>query len=253
MRTKRIADRFTADVSDASPGSLITLDSTQSHHLLRVLRAEVGCPLTVFGGGREFSARLSIHEGDHAIVELLNETPPSPMPVLKITSALPWLKGGRTEFLVQKLTELGVAKAIIYMSENEVAHGDASKLARLKTVARESCKQCRRGIELDISFQPSLRHAVESCRLPSGQSLVLFEREQSVQFTSALESAGIRNNEKSQPPILIASGPEGGFSDKEIETVAGCAVTVSLGSRILRADTAPIAAVSAALAVCGEF
>jgi len=164
--------------------------------------------------------------------------------------ALPWIKGGKTEFLVQKLTELGAAGVMVYHARREVARGDDSKIERLARVAIEACKQCERVDVPQISSAASLEAAVRRYeqQVPGGFKWLLHERQGQRLLSQAFAAAA-------QPiaSVFIASGPEGGFHPEEIEPVADAMEFISLGPRILRAETAPLAAAAAVLALSGNF
>ena len=102
-----MAERFHVETSGLSSGDVVALDREESHHLLKVMRVRPGQAVRVFGAGREYEAVLTGTQDGKAVVELRREIPVLTPPLLRLVFALPWLKGGKTEYMVQKLTELG--------------------------------------------------------------------------------------------------------------------------------------------------
>ena len=244
-----MADRFHAELSSAAPGALVSLDRAESHHLVRVMRAGDGSRLRVFGGGREFEAVLRRADPAGAGVELLEERPALQPPRMRCSAAIPWLKSGNTDFLVEKLCELGVAGIVVFRSRREVAHGDEARLAKLGRTALEACKQCGRADVPPVTGADSLQAAVAVSGVPASRALVMYEQSTGTLLSCAVTRAG----DPAVSPWLLASGPEGGFHADEIAAVADSATVVTLGPRILRAETAPLAAVSAMLALGGDL
>jgi 16S rRNA (uracil1498-N3)-methyltransferase len=214
------------------------------------MRARPGDEIIVFGDNGQFAATLTgttdrgiatLVVGDH-----VQGPPPSSV---DMTFAVPWIKGGKTELLVQKLTELGASRIIAFQARREVVKGDDSKIDRLKRVALEACKQCERVDVPVIEIAPGLIAAIEACdEIPVGSRLMLHER-QGHNLLGCLVLPALEVSQK----IMIASGPEGGWHPEEVQAVANKIVVASLGQRILRAETAPIAAAAAVLTLAGEL
>lgn len=244
-----LAERFHADLRTAARGAVVTLDPSESRHLVRVMRAAAGAPLRVFGGGREFAAVLRKADASAAVVELLDELPVVAAPRTRFVAAVPWLKSGNTEFLVEKLCELGVAGIVVFRSRREVAHGDASRVAKLNRTALEACKQCGRADVPRVTCAESPAAAVAASGVASARALVMYEQAAGLPLSAAVAAAG----EPAASPWLLASGPEGGFHPDEVAAVAVSATVVTLGPRILRAETAPLAAAGALLALGGDL
>lgn len=256
-----MSSRYSADIAGQMViGRDAILDEAESHHLLRVMRACVGDRIRLFSGGREFEGTLERIESGRAVVRLSAELPVLPLPRLRLSVAVPAIKGGGTELVTRRLTELGVAQIIAFATCREVSRLGSDKVAKLARVAVEACKQCGRADVPAITWSPSLLAAIESSRLPAGHCLVLYERESALRLSTALrqviadETAGPRPEATAHSVcLLVASGPEGGFAPEEIAAVEACATCVTLGPRILRADTAPIAAAAIALAATGDM
>ena len=245
-----MGDRFFADLTNAAVGQKVTLDAGESHHLVRVMRARPETETRLFGRGREFMAVLREAAPSGAVLELTNELEPPPPPSVRFTSAIPFLKGGNTDFLVEKLCELGVAQIVVFRSRREVAHGGEARLMKLKRVALEACKQCGRADVPPVIGADSAAEALRSGDAAADRNLVLFEGDAPSTLSQAIRCAG---NEISGFPWTLLSGPEGGFDSDEIALLRDSATLVTLGPRILRAETAPLAAASALLALAGDF
>ncbi len=233
-----------------SPGVHVELDADESRHLLKVMRAIVGDPLIVFGRGGNFHATL--HEkisSSRALISVSDPIDGPPPPSIQVTLLVPWIKGGKTEWVIQKLTELGAANIVVFQATREVARGDADKLHRLRRVAIEACKQSERSDVPSVILAGTLTEAVAACGdIPPEARFILHERIQGQRLSQAVRDLLTPNR-----PIMLASGPEGGWDPDEIAAVGEGATLVSLGPRILRAETAPIASMAALLALAGDL
>jgi 16S rRNA (uracil1498-N3)-methyltransferase len=228
------------------PGSLVQLPPDTASHLAKVLRARSGDELILFNGdGREFDgaieavrgSRVSASVGDGRQVD--RESP------LAITLVQCVPRGDRMDFIVQKATELGVARIVPVLSQRSVVRLDKaqaeSKAIHWRAVAVSACEQCGRNRLPTIeSAQPLLSYLGGSAR-NTGPRWV-FEPE-----TAPSQAAAQDTGVGGAGPIAdaeIAIGPEGGFAPDELEAfrVAGFS-QVGLGPRVLRAETAAIAAV----------
>lgn len=233
-----------------APGADVQLSDEESHHLIKVMRGRPGEHVIVFGDGGQYEAVISAAgKGSAAVLKVGDPVAGPPLPSVRMTFLIPWIKGGKTDLVVQKLTELGVLGLIIFQAEREVARGDESKLDRLRRVALEACKQCERIDLPKLQLAPSLLAAIQlSPEIPVANRFLLHEREGATKFTSVVASAV-----KQSSDVLFASGPEGGWHPHELNTVQGLVTFVSLGPRILRAETAPLVAAAAALALAGDI
>lgn len=233
-----------------SPGVLVELDADESRHLLKVMRATVGDPLIVFGRGGQFHATLQEKiSANRALISVSDPIESPPGPSIQVTMLVPWIKGGKTEWVIQKLTELGAANIVVFQATREVARGDADKLQRLRRVAVEACKQCERSAVPSVILAGTLAEAVDACsEIPPESRYILHERIQGQRLSQAVREQLTENR-----PIMLASGPEGGWDPDEIAAVGEGATLVSLGPVILRAETAPVAAMAALLALVGDI
>jgi len=218
----------------------IILTGDEAKHLRNVLRLKVGDEVYVFdGAGKEFKCTVVGMRRDE--VELGNceeiEPPYSESP-LSFSLAVALLKGEKFDLVVQKATELGVTKVIPVTTRFADIHlrdsSDAEKrVSRWRRIALEAAKQCGRARVPDIATPISF----ESMILDNEQSLRLFFSER--------DGDGLESSTRATGPItsvVTLVGSEGGWSDEEIDKAkaAGWQI-VTLGGRILRAETAAIA------------
>jgi 16S rRNA (uracil1498-N3)-methyltransferase len=204
---------FVADV--AAP----VLDEEDRHHLERVLRVRVGEEVTVADGRGGWRVCSYLAGGQLEPVAAVEERGRSSPP---ITVAFAVTKGDRPEVVVQKLTELGVDRIVPFRAARSVARWDGERaarhVARLRKVAREAAMQSRR------AYVPDVEDVVDFASVAALPG-------------ATLADAGGAAPSLALPVVLI--GPEGGWSDSE----RGFGLpTVGLGSHVLRAETAAIAA-----------
>jgi 16S rRNA (uracil1498-N3)-methyltransferase len=222
-------------------GARLTLTGPEHRHIGLVLRARPGDVVTLFdGAGGEVEAEVIRVERTETELALgARRAVAGPAVALTLLCAVP--RGPRMDFLVQKTSELGVARIVPVVTERSVARPDAQgadgKRARWEKIAREAARQCGRA-DLPIVDAPSaLAAALASPGLPA-RRLALFEQERARSLRAAL--AGTE-----PAPTALLIGPEGGFAPAEL-ALAGDAgfEAVGLGDRILRVETAAIVAVA---------
>ena len=208
----------------------ITLTADEARHLREVLRLKPGDGVSVFdGAGKEFRARVAQARRDFAELDLDEEIQPArPESPLQITLAVALLKGEKFDLVVQKATELGVTKIVPLMTRFADIklrdESDASKrVARWQRIALEAAKQSGRAVVPDVTLPVSLALLLDG-------SCILFSEKGGHGLTEVPN------------PITAIIGSEGGWSDEELdEARAAGAHIVTLGGRILRAETAAIA------------
>lgn len=226
------------------PGSLVELPADTAAHLVKVLRARSGDEVILFNGsGLEFNgaidamrgSRVSVAVGDSRLVD--RESP------LRVTLMQCVPRGDRMDFIVQKATELGVDRIVPVLSQRSVVRLDKtqaeSKAVHWRAVSVSACEQCGRNRLPTIEPARPLLDYLGEAAPPKGPRLV-FEPD-SAPHASA-QAGGVAPT----IPALdaeIAIGPEGGFAPDELEAfrVAGFS-QVGLGPRVLRTETAAIAA-----------
>jgi 16S rRNA (uracil1498-N3)-methyltransferase len=227
-----------------------TLAGSQAEHMTRVLRAKPGMEADVVAGGHVFHAELAaIANGEvrfNLIAELTAE------PALPVTLVMAIYKFDHMEWAIEKATELGiaaVAPVIARRTEKHLAQAAEKRAERWRRIVHEASQQSRRSdvplIHSPVSLATWVRAASNATRI------VLAEQERSTTLCHALEEAMAAAGEE-MPELEIAIGPEGGWTPAEEALFdANGWRAVSLGPRILRAETAAIAAL-AVVASCLE-
>ena len=223
-----------------SEGARVELAAPQANYLGNVMRLGVGAELLVFDGrSGEWLARIADASKKRMTLSVERKTR-EPETIPDVWLAFAPVKRAQTDWLVEKATELGAARLIPVMTQRTVA--ERVKLERLRAIAIEAAEQCGRTILPEIaepvSLEPLLAHRDPRRRL-------YFADERGGDPAVAAFKDG---------PALILTGPEGGFTDEERALVrdAANAVAVSLGPRILRAETAALAALAAYMAIAGD-
>ncbi len=215
-------------------GDRATLDGPEAHHLLHVMRARVGDKVTLFDdSGAEFEATVeSLGRSDAAVRILERREIDRELPVaLVVGVALP--KGDRQRWLVEKLTELGVTELVPLATERGVAQPTAPALDRLRRGVVEAAKQCGRNRLMQIA-EPLAWDAWVRRESPRR----LLAHPGGVLLSQIDPSAVVATQ--------IAIGPEGGLTDAEVAAaIAAGWLSVDLGPRILRVETAAVALTAA--------
>ena len=220
------------------------LTGAQAAHLARVLRAQVGMQFDIVAGDRV--RRGSIVEISDLIIEFALGEEIDVDPALPVTLLLAVFKFDRLEWAIEKATELGIERivpVIARRTEKHLAHAAATRVERWRRIAREAAQQSRRSNMLEISDPMPVKDAARD--EPEAVRLLLAESERTTMLRDGLEGLGTSSTGDGSPRIRLAIGPEGGWTPEEetLFTTEGWR-PVSLGPRILRAETAAIAAVS---------
>jgi 16S rRNA (uracil1498-N3)-methyltransferase len=231
-----------------------TLTAAQAEHMARVLRAQPGMEADVVAGGRVFHAEVAAVklDGEQSEVRfnLLAELEADP--ALPVTLALSVYKFDAMEWAIEKATELGVAAIapmIARRTEKHLALAARKRAERWRRIAHEASQQARRSDVPAIHDPMPLAEYVRTAT--TAHRIVLAEQERSTTLRSRIDAAVEAAGEE-MPALEIAIGPEGGWApDEEALYDANGWRAASLGPRILRAETAAIAAL-AVIASCLE-
>ncbi|WP_430910351.1 16S rRNA (uracil(1498)-N(3))-methyltransferase [Methylobacterium sp. sgz302541] len=233
---------------DLAAGARLPLDRAQANYLLTVLRRKPEDPVLVFNGrDGEWRARLDATGRKSADLVLVERTrAQTPRPDLDYLFAP--LKSARLDYLAQKAVEMGAGTLRPVITR--FTQGDRLNRERLSANAVEAAEQCGILTIPEIAEPVRLPAALEG--LAPERLLVFCDEDAPVSDpVAALRGAA---SPASSPPLAVLVGPEGGFSAEERETIARRpnTVAVSLGPRILRADTAAVAVMALVQAVLGD-
>jgi len=233
-------------------GALGKIDGPELDHLRKVLRLKPGDRITVFDGtGWEHEAVILSVAGAQGEIEILRSYQAQRESPLHLTLAVGLTKGEKIDFVVEKATELGVQTIIPFASSYAVPKLDERKIAarceRWRKIALSATKQCGRMAVPDIvplmTFADLLARAQ-----PEAAKLLCWEKATEQSLRQAHEKL------RDAKALLIAVGPEGGFSPMEAEMARQHGFErVHLGRRILRAETAAITALSLAQFLWGDL
>ena len=242
--------RFFMAASNIGRGTAVITDADADH--IRVLRMKLGDELIVCDGeGNDHRCRISRFSDGEVTADVLSSAPCPAEPSVRCTVLAGLPKGERADYIVQKCTECGASEIVFFLSKRCVARPDekslSKKLQRFQRIAEEAAKQSGRGIIPQVSavgdFAGALDIAVKT-ELP----LFLYETGERVTLKSAIESSpGIKS-------AAIITGPEGGFERFEAELAAAVGIRLcAMGPRILRCETAPVAALTALMYATGNM
>jgi 16S rRNA (uracil1498-N3)-methyltransferase len=220
-----------------------TLTGAQAEHMARVLRAQPGMEADVVAGGHVFHAQVAAVAGDEVRFNLIAELEADP--ALPITLVMAVYKFDHLEWAIEKATELGVsaiAPVIARRTEKHLAQAVAKRAERWRRIVHEAAQQSRR-CDVPLIFDPeSLATHVRANSATT--RFVLAEQERTTTLRNALAEV-IKAAGTETPTLEIAIGPEGGWAPEEEALFdANGWRAVSLGPRILRAETAAIAALA---------
>lgn len=220
----------------------VTIEGAQAHHIKNVLRLRTGDRLKLLDGNdNTYEAVISSLYDDKVEVEIQRKERINDRTGVRIVVAQGFLKEKKMDDLVRKLSELGIAGWIPFFSQRSIARPDKERLVgrvrRWKRIAAEALEQCRRTTLLEISDAISFEDMLEFSR-PCDLKIVFWENE-----NIPLKRAPAAQDANPLHSIMLMLGPEGGFSEQEIEAARRSGfVTAGLGPRILRAETATLVA-----------
>ena len=241
MRIPRI---FTSQALAAN--STFALAEAQSHYLSKVLRMQAGRELILFNGeGGEYSAEISAVHKKHVDVSAKEFFAENRQSHLQLELAIGVSRGERMDWVLQKATELGVTKITPLMTERtEVKLGGEradKKLEHWQQILISACEQCQRNILPELSEPKLFSEWIGEC--DAELKFVLHHR----------DNQGLPENKTTQSVALLI-GPEGGLDDDEIaQAIAQLFSPLTLGPRVLRTETAPVAAISLVQYLWGDF
>ena len=220
--------------------AVLELDPAQTNYLGNVLRLSAGAELLVFDGvSGEWLARIA-EAGKKRMTLRVERKTREPEAVPDVWLAFAPVKRAQTDWLVEKATELGAARLVPVLTQRTIA--ERVRLDRMKSIAIEAAEQCGRTIVPQTAEPLPLRRFIEE--LDPARRLYFADENGGNSLASSFAPG----------PAAILVGPEGGFTDEERDFIRGSgAVAISLGPRILRAETAALASLAAFMALAGDW
>ena len=220
----------------------------EAQHISRVLRMKKGDTVTLCdGAGYFYEATLCGFDEKSVTAEINSVRKAQTEPNVQITIFQGVPKNPKLETIVQKATEIGVVKIVPMDTKRAVAKLDkSSKVDRLRKIAREAAKQSKRGIVPAVCEPISFKEAVKEAA-KADIAIIPYEEEREVSLKKALSG-------KKAQSVSIMIGPEGGFEKDEVLLAKeNGIISVTLGRRILRTETAPLVVSAAVLYEMGEM
>ncbi len=232
-------------------GGVAYINGADAAHL-RVLRVRKGEDLVVCdGNGTDYRCRITEVGAEGVQAEILETSPSQGEPTVACRVYAAFSKGDKMDAVVQKSVEIGAAGVVVFPSARCVSRptGPAliKKQNRWQKIAQEAAMQCGRGIIPQVEVAPSYEAAI--CQAAGAAlPLFLYEEEREFSLQVALQDA------PAAEAISLVTGPEGGFTPEEaaFAKAQGMRLT-TMGSRILRCETAPICALSAVMLATGNL
>ena len=231
MRIHRV---YCKSVSGAN--KKFALDDTQSHHLIKALRLKKGRVVEVFDGkGSSASCEIILLDKKRCELERISEINKDNEPKRTLTNIIPFIKTNNFNYMIQKLSEIGVNKFIVYRPElcdQSIAKKDLGKIIeKCKEVIVNVCKQCGNNFLPQIVYTKNLDEAINM--IETDDKKYVFDTDAEIYF-----SFEDLDNSSS---VTTITGPESGFSKNELESIKQKNIEIRyLGENILRSETAPI-------------
>lgn len=239
---------FTQSITDGKA----VLCEEDAVHLVKVMRAAEGDEVRLCNGaGMEYQGRLSTVSVNYVEAEILSSALSASEPDREVTLYVGLAKGDKIDFIIQKATELGASRIVPFESRFCVARAknEDKKAQRWQRIAKEAAKQAARGripaVNTPISYKMLLNEVKNY-----DASFFCYEEGGEPLFANGHLHSRLADAKR----IALVTGAEGGFSPDEAQQAkeAGCILT-GLGPRILRCETAPIAALTAVMVLTGNL
>ena len=230
-------------------GCEVALPTQASEHVARVLRLAAGDPLTLFNGdGFDYGATITHAGKRELLVQVENQQAVDRESPLRLTLAQGVARGEKMDLIVQKATELGVARIVPLLTERSEVKLDAARaekrLAHWRAVAASACEQCGRARLPEILPAQALPAWLASLDGDAAMRLALLPE----------AAASARELRPDGNGALLVVGPEGGLGERDVALLHEADFTgLRLGPRILRTETAGLAAMAALQALHGDF
>ena len=225
---------------DYTPRDTVILEGEEARHIAKSLRMRVGDMLTVTdGGGKDYGCQIQAIDRDTVTLDVCYQQACNSEPTCAVTIYQGVPKSQKMEDIIQKCVELGVTRIVPTLTKRSISRPDpkqaGKKNQRYQKIALEAAQQSGRGIVPQIEQQITLKQAISTDK--SKKKIVFYE------------GGGCSLKDIVSPTdtaVSVYIGPEGGFDPDEVEALASAgAVVATLGPRVLRTQTAPVAALTA--------
>jgi 16S rRNA (uracil1498-N3)-methyltransferase len=242
--------RFFVGKSDVSC-DFIDISGEDYNHIRKVLRLKSGDRITVCDGeGTDYLVEIVNFEDAAVKTRIVESIKNSTEPPVQITLFQGLPKSDKMDYIIQKAVELGICEIVPVITERTVVKTDRKnsdkKCERWNRISMEAAKQCNRGIIPKVEFPVSFKEALDAAK-GSSLSLIPYEKETGINLREVL------TNRSSKGKVSVFIGPEGGFTETEIEAALSCGIQpVTLGPRILRTETAGIAVLAILMYELGD-
>ena len=222
------------------------IDGIEHNHIKNVMRMQVGDEIIIVCGDKyDYTATIVAMSKGETKVSITSKTENIYNPITDVTVFQALVKSDNMTLIVQKLTELGVKNFVPFVSEFITSKDKMGKVSKLQDISNQSIKQCKRSIPMKILDTMSFSKICEELK---NYDLILFANE--CERSGSLNDIVFSGIDR----VAIVVGSEGGFSQTEIDRLVSVgAKSITLGKRILRAETASIALTSVVMCRLGEW
>lgn len=222
----------------------VLIDGEEFYHAVKILRLGVGDEIIVCNGnGTDYRAVINKISKENMLCTIVGQNLSETEPKTRVVLCCGYLKGDKTELVCKQAVELGVTEIAVFNSQFSSAYMSENKLARLNKVTVEACKQCGRNAIVKVKYYDSLQNALQD-----------YSTCQNKLFACEFDNGKREKLNLIQGDVVVVVGSEGGFSDKESQIAIDLGYkSISLGKRILRAETACTTSISLVMFLAGEL
>ncbi|MEK4512152.1 RsmE family RNA methyltransferase [Paenibacillus sp. FSL K6-2524] len=227
-------------------------------HISKVMRSKPGDEIIVSDGVSKVAlVEITGIESEEVTADIIELMSSSGEPWLQVTVAQSLPKGDKMETVIQKCTEIGAASFLPFLSERTVVQYDHKKeekrTTRWRKIAKEAAEQAHRSLIPVVENPTSWKELLAA--IPAYDLVCLcYEKEQGQQLRDVLSPFVMKLESQQKYKILVVVGPEGGFAEAEVTSAEAVgAISVGLGRRVLRTETAAMAALTCIMYESGEM
>ncbi len=222
----------------------VIISGEEFYHAVKILRLNVGEEIIICNGnGKDYRAVINKINKNDMLCRIVGESLVETEPNTKVVLCCGYLKGDKTELVCKQAVELGVTEIAVFNSKYSSAYMSENKLARLNKVTIEACKQCGRNAIVEVKYYDKLENALQN-----------YSTYDNKLFACEFENGKRKQMSLEKGNVVVVVGSEGGFSQEESQLAVDLGYnSISLGKRILRAETACTTSVSIIMYLAGEL